>query len=65
MAGLVFQCKIIMCSAVAHRAVASKGCRAEKGDTGPDTVFVFLNCLWCCLPSPRMGTTGRKKETFV
>lgn len=31
MAGLAFQCKIIMCSAVAHRAMASKGCRAETG----------------------------------
>lgn len=61
MAGLAFQCKIIVCSAA---AVAGKGRRAEPGDTGPDTVFVLLNCLWYCLLSPRMGTRG-KKETFV
>lgn len=63
-AGLAFQCKIIMCSAVAHGALASKGCRAGTGDTGPDTVFVLLSCLQYCLPSPQMGTRGRK-GTFV
>lgn len=61
MAGLAFQCKIIVCSAV---AVAGKGSRAEPGDAGPDTVFVLLNCLWYCLPSALMGTR-EKKETSV
>lgn len=31
MAGLAFQCKIIMCSAVPHRAMANEGCRAGTG----------------------------------
>lgn len=40
MAGLAFQCKIIMCSAVVHRAMASKGCSAETGTLSlpPQTV---------------------------
>lgn len=64
MASLVFQYKIIMCSAVAYRTVASKSCHAEMGDSGPDSVFVLLKLFVLLLTLSSDGNQRKKEGSF-